>query len=166
MADPAVLTSYTIEKRYAVSPERLFRAFTEEEELKGWVWGGEAEVTKALVEPVSGGRLHIVAKNEFPDWPHDEVAMRGMILVCEPGRKLIHTLHWDAPVGYNAEGLDPIDEVIAADFQPDGDGCRLRYTHQGIPDDGQSAPTHERSVKFTLDLLEKRLAAEREGSGG
>lgn len=159
MVEPVVLTSYTIEKRYPVSPERLFEAFTNEEELKGWIWGDECEVRRALVEPQSGGRFHVVAKNAYPDWPHDEVGMRGMVLVYEPGRKLIYTLHWDAPVGYNAEGLDPIDEVVAADFQPDGDGCVLRYTHQGIPDDGQSAPEHERSVRFTLDLLEKRLAA-------
>ncbi len=154
------LTSYTIERRFPVAPERLFRAFTDEEELKRWIWGENAEVRKAQVELESGGRFHVVAKNDFPGWPHDEVAMRGMVLFVVPGRRLIHTLHWDAPVGYNAEGLDPIDEVIAIDIEPDGDGCALSYTHQGIPDDGKSAPEHERSVRATLGLLARLLAEE------
>jgi len=153
----APLDSYTLERRFAVPAERLFGAFTQEDELKAWVWGREAEVTRALVEPVSGGRLHIVAKNAYPEWPHDEVAMRGMVLFVVPGRRLIHTLHWDAPVGYNAPGRDPIDEVVAIEIEPDGEGCVLRYTHQGIPADGVSAREHERSVRATLDLLAEHL---------
>ena len=117
-------------------------------------------MTRALVELESGGRLHIVADAEYPDWPQKEVAMRGMVLFVIPNEKLVHTLHWDAPVGYNAEGLDPIDEVIAVNFEADGDGCRMRYTHQGIPDDGQSVVHHERSVRATFDILERILTTE------
>ena len=138
----------------------MFQAFTDEEELKGWVWGENGGVTKAQVSLESGGPYHVVAKNTCPDWPHPQIAMRGMVLFVVPGRRLIHTLHWDAFVGYNAEGRHPIDEVIAIDIEPDGDQCTLRYTHQGIPDDGQSAPLHESSVRETFDVLEKRLTAE------
>lgn len=149
-SSPEPLTSYTIERTFPVPPERLFRAFTNEEEIKTWIWGEGAQVRKALVEPESGGRYHVVMENGH--------GMRGMVLVYVPGERLIHTLHWDAPVGYNADGMDPIDEVIAMQFEAHEDGSLLRYTHQGIPDDGQSAPEHERSVRATFDGLAKRLA--------
>ena len=105
------------------------------------MWGADADVGRASVKPFSGGRIHIVMKKkkEYPDGPHETVAMRGMVLVYEPGRRLFHTSHWDAPVDYNAPGMDPIDELIAADIEADGGGAVLRYTHQGKPDDGRSA---------------------------
>ena len=73
--------------------------------------------------------------------------------------RLVHTVHWDAPVGYNEPGMHPIDEVLIIEIEPHEDGCRLRYTHLGIPDDGMSAAEHERSVRATLDVLARRLGA-------
>jgi hypothetical protein len=83
-------------------------------------------------------------------------AYRGIYLFIEPDKRLIHTVHWDASVGYNDSGK-ALDEVLVLDFIPDGDGCMLKYLHMGIPDDGLSAPEHEKSVRVTLDFLERHL---------
>ena len=148
------LTQYTIERNYPVSPDRLFAGFTEPELLKQWVWGPGAKDVQVARDLQINGTFNISMDGGDTRW-----AMRGMYLVIEPTKKLIHTLHWDADVGYNGEGMNPLDEVIVVNTAPDGEGSALEYIHMGIPDDGQSAPEHERSVRVTLDLLEKVLAA-------
>jgi len=155
------LTSYTIERTFTVAPERLFRAFVDPEDLKVWVWGAGARGVEADLDVRPGGRLCVTTEVEGPDGKTNRFGWRGVVLEVDPGRRLVHTLHWDAPVGYNEPGMNPVDEAILAEFLPDEQGCRLRYTHLGIPDDGQSAAEHERSVRVTFDDLETHLAASR-----
>ena len=60
---------------------------------------------------------------------------------------------WDADVGYNASDCLALDEVVAVTFTPDGDRTRITFVHMGIPDDGQSAPTHHAGVNESFDML-------------
>src|SRR5207248_2416828 len=69
--------------------------------------------------------------------------MRGIYVDVRPGKRLVHTLNWDADVGYNAPGADALDEVVIAEIEPDGRGSRLSYTHLGIPEGGGAAAEHE-----------------------
>ncbi|MCB9894574.1 MAG: SRPBCC domain-containing protein [Planctomycetes bacterium] len=147
------LTSYTIERGYPVPPERLYAGFTEPDLLKQWIWGPGAKDVRVECDLQINGTFNISMDGGDSRW-----GMRGMYLEIQPGRKLIHTLHWDADVGYNGEGKHPIDEVIVVNIKPYADGSALEYLHMGIPDDGRSAAEHERSVRATLDLLEKVLA--------
>ncbi len=148
------LTSYTIERHYSVDPERLFRAFTDPEELKAWVWGKDAQGVEAAVDLRIGGTLEMSIPMPGGE---ERAGFRCLIVEVESGRRLVHTVHWDADVGYNAPGMNPVDEVLATDFTPADGGTLLRYAHLGIPDDGVSAPEHERSVRATLDDLETHL---------
>lgn len=146
------LTQYTIERKYPVSTDRLWAGFTDPEILKQWIWGPGAKDVLVKQALHLNGTFNISMDGGDKRW-----GMRGMYLVIEPSKKLIHTLHWDADVGYNGEGKNPLDEVIVVNIKPDGNDSALEYIHMGIPDDGQSAPEHERSVRVTLDLLEKVL---------
>jgi uncharacterized protein YndB with AHSA1/START domain len=147
------LTQYTIERKLNAPPERVYRAFTDPIELAAWVWGGFAKATKAEVDLQINGTLEIA----IDEGEGMASAMRGIYLVIVPNQRLIHTVHWDASVGYNLSGK-ALDEVLVIDFLPDGAGCLLKYLHMGIPDDGRSAEAHEKSVRATLDYLEKHLA--------
>ena len=152
------LTQYTIERTFPVDAERLYRAFIDPDDLKVWVWGPDARDVRSEIDLRINGAYDIsMDVSGRKGWGGPRAGMRGIYLVVNPGRKLIYTLHWDAPVGYNAPGMNPLDEVIVVDIQPEGDGCRLKYTHMGIPDDGKSAREHERSVRETLELLDKHL---------
>ncbi|MBZ0136262.1 MAG: SRPBCC domain-containing protein [Planctomycetes bacterium] len=148
------LTKYTIERKYPVSADRLWAGFTDPDLLKQWIWGPGARDVQVERQLHLNGTFNISMDAGDTRW-----GMRGMYLVIEPGRKLIHTLHWDADVGYNGEGMNPLDEVIVVNIAPDGNGSSIEYIHMGIPDDGQSAPEHERSVRVTLDLLEKVITS-------
>jgi uncharacterized protein YndB with AHSA1/START domain len=148
------LTQYTIERTFKAQPARVYRAFTDPVELAEWVWGDFAKEAKAVIDLQINGTFGI----SIDEGEGLKSAMRGIYLVIEPDKRLIHTVHWDASVGYNQSGM-ALDEVLVIDFLPDAKGCLLRYLHMGIPDDGRSAAAHEKSVRATLDALEKHLAA-------
>jgi uncharacterized protein YndB with AHSA1/START domain len=147
------LTQYTIERKFAASPAALYRAFTDPAVFAKWVWGLQAKNVQAEFDLRINGILRVT--DDQGKGRHD--LFRGIYLVIEPGQKLIHTIHWHGDVGYNGPGMKPLDEVLVVSFIPDGEGSLLRYLHMGIPDDGMSAKEHERSVRVTLDGLEKLL---------
>lgn len=149
------LTQYTIERKYAAPPAALYRAFTDPVVLAKWVWGLQARNVHAEIDLRINGVLRVT--DDQGKGRRD--LFRGIYLVIEPGKKLIHTIHWDGDVGYNRPDMKPLDEVLVVSFLPEGDACLLRYLHMGIPDDGTSAQEHERSVRVTLDGLEKLLQA-------
>ena len=151
--------SYTIERKFPVSPERLFRALTEPADLVAWIWGPYGRDVRATVDLVVGGQFQVTTNVAGRGWGRDVAGMRGVYAEVRPPTHLVHTLHWDAPVGYNAPGMDPVDEVVVVDIEPDPAGSRIVYSHLGIPDDGVSAAEHQRSVHVTFDLLERHLAA-------
>jgi uncharacterized protein YndB with AHSA1/START domain len=153
------LTAYTIDRTFPVEPERLFRAFTDPDDLKAWVWGAEAQGVTAEVDLRPGGLFQMAIRMTTPEGGEEVAGFRGVYVAVEPPRRLVHTVHWDAPVGYNAPGMHPVDEVLVTEIDPHEGGSRLRYTHLGIPDDGVSAPEHERSVRATLDVLQRHLTA-------
>jgi uncharacterized protein YndB with AHSA1/START domain len=153
------LTSYTIVRRFAVSPERLFRAFAEPDTLARWVWGAKAKDVRARTEPRPGGTLEVSLRASSPWKGSDRMGFRGVYAEVVPGRRIVHTVHWDADVGYNHDGADVADEVVVVDVEPEGAGARLSYAHHGIPDDGRSAAAHEGSVRETLDDLDRLLSS-------
>lgn len=155
------LTEYVIEKQFTVSPARLFRAFTQADDLRHWVWGPGVQDFRAAIDLRINGTFDIsIDVRDREGWGGERAGMRGIYLVVEPDRRLIHTLHWDAPVGYNAPGMHPLDEVLVLDFLPEGDGTLLRYRHMGIPDDGKSVKAHEAGVRETLNLLQTHLSGQ------
>ena len=152
------LTSYTIDRTYSVLPERLFRAFTDPEDLRAWVWGANATDVTADVDLRVGGLFRMSMRMKAPEGGEVVAGFRGVYVQIAAPSRLVHTVHWDASVGYNDGDQDPVDEVLVAEIEAHADGCRLRYTHLGIPDDGLSAAEHERSVRVTLDVLARHLA--------
>jgi len=149
------LTQYVIERQLAAPVGAVYQAFTDAAVFSKWVWGSYGKAVQAEIDLQINGLLRV--SDDQGKGRHD--LFRGMFLVIEPNRKLIHTLHWDGDVGYNRNGKQPVDEVMVLDFVAEGGGTLLRYRHMGIPDDGVSAPEHERSVRVTLDSLAALLAA-------
>src|SRR5690606_10341476 len=145
------LTQYVIERKLAATPEAVYAAFTEPDKYAKWVWGSYAKDVRAEIDLKINGMLCVT--EDAGKGRHD--LFRGIYLEIEPGRKLIHTLHWGGGMGYDYEGKTPLDEVIVLDFLPDPDGCLLRYRHMGVPDEPGIAADHEQSVRGTLDWLER-----------
>jgi uncharacterized protein YndB with AHSA1/START domain len=82
-----------------------------------------------------GGRYSVYTdSNATADgWPSDRVGRLGIYVEIVPERRLIYTLHWDAPVGYNQGAVVVSDEVFLVGFVAEGEGTVVKIEHVGIP---------------------------------
>ena len=137
--------------------ERVYKAFTDPTDMAAWMWGPLAANATAEVELKVGGRyaVYIDATPGKDGWPGERWGMAGVYALIEPNERLIYTVHWDAPVGYNQveDGPPVLDEVILIQLTPSGDGTHVEMRHVGIPDDGMSAQEHGKGIDATFDDL-------------
>ena len=90
------------ERRYPHSLDRVWQAVTEPEELAHWF------PTNVELDLREGGDMHFT-------FPNDEMEpMDGKVTVLDPPRRFAFT--WG-------------EEELRIELEPDGDGCRLRFTH-------------------------------------
>lgn len=137
---------------------RVFDAITKPDDLNVWAWGGIGREPKAEIDLRPGGLYALsVVVEKSEDWPSTTWAMRGVYVEIDPPRRLVYSVHWDAPVFYNQGGKKPIDEVVAIDLTPRGDETELHYVHVGVPG-AEAASAHERAIKHTFAMLAEHLA--------
>lgn len=154
MTKPPVIT---ITRTFNTTPERLFRALTMPHDLNEWVWAGIGTKPFSLVELHIGGQYRFEITADFArksGWPRERISMQGLFIEIIPDRRLVYTLHWDAPVGYNQTDEACPDELIMIDLEPKDSGVEMRYTHYGVPDE-QSAAMHRQGIVASHDLLQK-----------
>ena len=97
------------ERRIAKPVEKVWAAITVPERIADWF---------AIVEidPRLGGHYRL-------RFAPDDPPMEGEIVEYEPLRRLAHT--WKDP--------DHPISVLRYELEPDGDGCRLRFTQTNLP---------------------------------
>ena len=142
------------------APEAVWAAFTEPEAMAAWMWAGIGERPRAVAEVKPGGRYR-VAIDEAPGtngWESSERAFQGLYVVVDPPRRLVYTLRWEAPVGYNQSGEPVLDEVVVVDIEAAADGTSLvQMAHLGIPEVGAAA--HEQGIEAMFDALQSLLGS-------
>lgn len=148
-------------RRYTAPVERLWRAFTEPADMAGWMWAGYAENCVALSDLRVGGRYSIYTDSDAASagWPRDRIGRLGIYLEIVPEQRLVYTLHWDAPVGYNQQDTVVTDEAMLITFRADGAATIIELRHVGIPDDGASAVEHGKALAAEFDHLARLVEA-------
>ena len=128
-----------VTKIISASPERLFAAWTEPEQLKQW-WGPESVTCiEAEVDLRVGGYYRI--GNRFPDG--SLVWITGTFHLIDPPRKLVYS--WQ--VRANAD-----EELVTVSFEPTLDGqTKVTVLHERIPDE----PTRARHQLGWIGCLGK-----------
>ena len=147
-------TEVRIERVFAAPPARVYRAWTEPEQMSRWMWASLGKDVWTERDLRVGGAYRVYTR--FAGGRHQGEGwsgMCGLYVEVEPDRKLVYTLHWDADVGYNQGEQLAVDEVVSVTFTPEGDAARIVMRHLGIPDDGVSAPTHRAGIDECLDML-------------
>jgi uncharacterized protein YndB with AHSA1/START domain len=91
-----------------VTPERVFQALTEKEDLEHWF------VQKAEVDLRPGGAIRL-------EWGPNAVEV-GKILVLEPSHRL----------SYSWEALEPSPTTVTFALTAENDGTRLQLMHTGL----------------------------------
>ena len=136
-----------LERQLGAPVARVFRAWKDPKDLKQWAWGSLGRKVKVEVDFRKGGAFSIsTAGHDAQTW-----AFSGTYLEIVPEKKIVYSLAWDAPMGY-----DPIDEKVTVEFTDNGEGTTLVYRHEGAFSKGARAG-HTRGWENVLDTLQRHL---------
>jgi uncharacterized protein YndB with AHSA1/START domain len=135
-----------LSRSYPVSPEKVWRAWTDPQALKKW-WGpGPNEpVSLAELDVRVGGRFRIVFGG--PDGKAHECA--GIYREVVPNRKLVFTWTWP-------NSTPERESLVTVVFRAVGEGTELDFRHEQLFDE-KVRDDHKRGWTAALDNLERFL---------
>jgi uncharacterized protein YndB with AHSA1/START domain len=147
-ADSGSQETLVVRKAIRASPERLFAAWTEPEQLRAW-WGPEGIVCVAAdVDLRRGGRYRI--GNRLPD--QRVLWIVGEFEVVEPPHKLVYT--------WRLEGISETEERVTVEFESRGTTTEVIVTHERIPN-RELRNQHQQGWEGCLSGLAKYMEAAR-----
>ncbi len=115
-------TALELRRTYPAPPERVFRAWTEVEQVKRWFGPKGCTVPEAELELRVGGRYRIVL--EQAEGSH---IVGGEFVEISPPERLVFTWKWEHLPGDSPETL------VTVEFFPRGDGTEMVLTHERFP---------------------------------
>lgn len=119
-----------VTQRYAASPERVFDAFLDPSVARLFLFAtAKGEMVEADIDPRVGGRFVFVDRR--PEM--GEVRHVGEFLEIDRPRRLVFS--------FGVPQFDPGMTTVRIDIRPDGEGCELTLTHEGVPPDYQERST-------------------------
>jgi uncharacterized protein YndB with AHSA1/START domain len=140
-------TSLRVSRIIAASPERVFEAWTDPEQLKEWSGPEGVEVAHAEVDLTVGGRYHIRMVN--PEGPEHNA--RGVYREIDPHRRLVYTWQWDE------EDIDAGETLVTVEFLDAGGSTEVVVTHEQFPT-AEAKDGHEQGWTSCLNRLEAKFA--------
>ena len=116
------LTILVVTRRYASSPERVFDAFLDVAIARRFLFAtATGEMIEASSDPRVGG--HFVYVERRPEM--GDVRHVGEYLEIDRPRRLAFS--------FGVPQFDPRMTRVQIDIRPDGEGCELTLTHEGVP---------------------------------
>ena len=142
-ARPAAPIALNLRRTFSAPPERVFRAWTEPQEMKQW-WGpGEYSAPQVEVDLRVGGRFRIAMKP-----PEGELFyLGGEYREVVPPKRLVFTWQWEG---------DPVETLVTLEFLDLGGMTELIVTHERFPDEEQ-CQRHREGWNATLEKLPRVL---------
>jgi predicted dithiol-disulfide oxidoreductase (DUF899 family)/uncharacterized protein YndB with AHSA1/START domain len=142
--------SLTLKRRLNASPARVYRAWTDPEQLLCW-WGSAGTVVlNAETDPRIGGRFHVLFRT--PDG--EEHGVGGIFREVVPDEKLVFTWAW--------RSTPERQSLVTVICKADGEGTLLTLFHEQFADEA-ARNAHKRGWSEALDRLTGYLDAPREG---
>jgi uncharacterized protein YndB with AHSA1/START domain len=141
----AVKPSLTIRRRFKAPPARVYRAWTQPQEIARWFTPNGTTVLESVFETRAGGRfmLHARAANG------EDLRVSGVVREASPDAKLVYTWAW--------QSTPERESVVTVEFRPDGDGTLLQLTHEQFFDE-PARDRHNQGWTACLDSLAAYLA--------
>jgi uncharacterized protein YndB with AHSA1/START domain len=141
------MTSMTLVKQIAASPDIVFDALIEPEGLKAWIGPDEGPVLIAQSDPRVGGKFRL----RFRMLDGSEHEAEGEYLEVVRPRKLAMTWQWQT---HNDRTVSRIDVLL----RPNAGGTEMTFTHSQLPSD-EERDGHRQGWNGALDKLVAHLAA-------
>ena len=147
MSEPLATPVLRMERTFDASVDRVFRAWSDPGELARWAWGSLGNDVNAEVDLRVGGAYRITTSQPG----QATLAFEGTYEDVVPDRRLVYSLHWDAPMGYEAP-----DERVTVEFVGRGEQTDMTFVHEGVPHE-LARDTHEKGWDNTFDMLAQQL---------
>ncbi len=120
------MSTITLTRRVEASPERVFAAWTDVEQLAAW-WWPQLVGTTYDVDARPGGRYRIES-------PAIGATVTGVYTEVDPPRRLVFTWVWQ-----DAGEPATVEDTVVVTFEPDDSGTQVTVAHtssEHVPDGG------------------------------
>ena len=135
----------TVRHFVPASPEAVFAAFTEPDQIRQWhAPGPDFTVPVAEFDARVGGRFRIAMQ---PPDRAEPYTFGGECREVKPGEQLVYTSRWEPPE-------DPAESVVTIDLRREGDGTEVVVVQDGLPDE-ESAEAHTHGWTGSLEELNR-----------
>jgi uncharacterized protein YndB with AHSA1/START domain len=138
-------TSLVISRTYPASVDRVFKAWTDANQLGQWFAPTDDYTTKASVDLCVGHEYRIVITHKGGN-VH---TILGTYRLIEPPRKLVYTWRW--------EGGPASDTLVTVDFTPEGEATKVTITHEQFTNT-EDRDKHNEGWHGCLNRLQRTLA--------
>jgi uncharacterized protein YndB with AHSA1/START domain len=140
------MTSLTLKKQIAASPDIVFDALIEPDGIKTWIGPDDGPVLIAEPDPRVGGKFRL--RFQMLDGSEHEAA--GEYLEVDRPRKLAMTWQWQ-------NHTDRTVSRIEISLRPVGGGTELTFIHTQLPNE-KERDGHREGWNGALDKLVARFA--------
>ena len=121
---PKTASRLVVTHFYAASPERVFDAFLDVQTARHFLFATPAgEMITAEIDARVGGHFEFTERR--PDM--GDVRHIGEYLEIDRPRRLVFS--------FGVPQLDLRTTTVTIEIRPDGSGCELTLTHEGVPPD-------------------------------
>jgi uncharacterized protein YndB with AHSA1/START domain len=139
-------SSLLISRTYPASVERVFKAWTDANQLGQWFAPTDDYTTKASVDLKVGHEYRIAITHKGGN-VH---TILGTYRLIDPPRKLVYTWRW--------EGGPTADTLVTVDFAPDGDATKVTITHEQFTNT-EDRDKHNEGWNGCLNRLQRTLTS-------
>jgi uncharacterized protein YndB with AHSA1/START domain len=135
-------SSLLISRTYPASVERVFKAWTDANQLGQWFAPTDDYTTKASVDLQVGHEYRIAITHKGGN-VH---TILGTYRLIDPPRKLVYTWRWeDGPMA---------DTLVTVDFSPEGEATKVTITHEQFANT-EDRDKHNQGWNGCLDRLQR-----------
>ncbi|HKC23896.1 MAG TPA: SRPBCC domain-containing protein [Thermoanaerobaculia bacterium] len=139
----------TLRRTYAAPRERVFRAWTDPEQIKRW-WGPPGTATPdAVVDLRPGGKYRFTMRS-LPDG--EPYFLVGTYREVQPPERLVYTWTW------RGTSMEVQDSLVTVQFHDREGSTEVVVTHELLPSDA-ARERHTKGWTGCLDRLQEFLGA-------
>ena len=143
---PGTEITLNLRRIFKAPRKKVFRAWTDPEELKKW-WGPEGYATPSAEVDLRVGGKYRLGMRKLPDG--EIFYLSGIYREVRPPERLVYTWRWEAQPEHG-------ETLVTVEFREVGDSTEVVLTNERFPTE-KARDDHNRRWSGCLDRLAKLL---------
>jgi len=130
-----------VRRLVSAPPTEVFQLWTDAKRMPDWILAGGTATLDVRV----GGKYHLDMHYKGKSYPHN-----GEYLEVSPPERLVFT--------WISEGTNWKPSIVTIELIERGEKTEVVLTHEGLPDDADSAASHEQGWTEILEWLDRLVS--------